>query len=247
MKLEGKKILITGGSSGMGLELARRLAAANEVVIAARDEAKLNRAVAQTQALRALRLDVGSEQQAGEAVAWVARELGGLDLLVNCAGVIKPSPLAGPDADARARSEVEVNLLGSLRMTRLALPLLEASAEGAVVFVSSAVALVAVPGNAVYAATKAGVHSLARSLRAELKDKHVRVHEVLAPVVDTDFVSGLDVKKIPVEDAVDAIVAGLEHDRDEIRVQRVRQLALIARLAPTLADRIVLRALTSAG
>jgi uncharacterized oxidoreductase len=121
--------------------------------------------------------------------------------------------------------------------------LLDAS-EGAVLFVSSAVALAAVPGFAVYAATKAAVHSLARSLRAELKPTGIRVFEALLPVVDTGQVQELDVPKLSAAAVVDAIITGLQQDREEIRVGRVRQLAQLARLSPRLADRIVTRALT---
>jgi uncharacterized oxidoreductase len=246
MRLEGKKVLITGGGSGIGLELARRLADANQVVIAGRDEAKLERARAETPKLRALRLDVGSETEAREATARLARELGGLDLLVNNAGLFRGYPLSSADAEANSVEDVEVNLVGVLRMTRLALPLLEASPEAGIVFVSSAVALAAVPGFAVYAATKTAVHSLARSLRAELAGTRISVFEAMPPVVDTGPVRGLDVPKLSPEAVAEAIVTGLRRDREEIRVGRVRQLAPLARIMPRLADRIVTRALTSA-
>jgi uncharacterized oxidoreductase len=238
MRLEGKKILITGGGSGIGLELARRLAQTNTVVIAGRDESKLEVARTEMPALRTRRLDVTSEEDAQRAIEWISAELGGLDLLVNSAGVIGGNTLSDPGA-----AEVETNLIGPIRLTRLALPLLETASEGGVMFMSSAVALTAVPGLAVYAATKAALHSLARSLRAELADKRIRVFEVLPPVVDTEFARNLEVPKIPPAVVVDAIVAGLERDREEIRIARVKQLALLARVSPRLADRIVLRAL----
>ncbi len=244
MRLVGKTILVTGGGSGIGLELARRLADANQVVIAGRDEAKLERARAATPVLRTRRLDVTSEGEAREAIAWLESELGGLDLLVNNAGLLRGYPLSGGGADSKSVEDVEVNLGGAIRMTRLALPLLGASPESAVLFVSSAVALAAVPGFAVYAATKAALHSLARSLRAELKPVGIRVVEALPPVVDTGPVQGLDVPKLAAGAVADAIIDGLARDRDEIRIARARQLALIARIAPRLADRIVTRALT---
>ena len=89
MKLDGKRILITGGGSGIGLELARRLADRNRVVIAGRDEAKLEAARTETPTLRILRLDVRSTAEAENALASLATELGGLDLLVNNAGLLR--------------------------------------------------------------------------------------------------------------------------------------------------------------
>jgi uncharacterized oxidoreductase len=247
VKLSGKRIMVTGGSSGIGLELAQRLARENQVVIASRDEQRLARARAETPGLHARRLDVTSEDDAHAAFAWLEEELGGLDILVNNAGLLRGYALADDDAAAKSDEDVEVNLLGTLRMTRLALPLLHASGGGALVYVSSAVALAAVPGFAVYTATKAAVHSLARSLRAELRPSGIRVFDVLPPLVDTGPVRDLAAAKLSPGAVADAIVAGIERDREEIRVAQVRQLAVIARIRPGLADRLVARAFSQQG
>jgi uncharacterized oxidoreductase len=122
MKLTGKRVLITGGGSGIGLELALRLADDNNVVIAGRDEAKLERARAQTPTLQTLRLDVSSEPETRDAITWIASELGGLDLLVNNAGLFRSYPLRAADAERTLVDDVEVNVIGALRMTQLALP-----------------------------------------------------------------------------------------------------------------------------
>lgn len=244
MNLRGKRILVTGGSSGIGLELARRLAQANTVVIAGRDEAKLERANAETPSLHTRRLDVASEDEATEALAWLGSEFGGLDLLVNSAGVAGSHPLATPEAAVSTVRAIEINLGGVVRMTRLSLPLLETSGDGGLLFISSGMALAAAPGAPVYAATKAAVHSLARSLRAELRPKGIRVFEVLPPMVDTELRRGLDVPKIPVSAVVDAILDGMRRDREEIRVGRVKLLAVAARIAPSVADRLAARSLT---
>jgi uncharacterized oxidoreductase len=244
MELRGRMILVTGGGSGIGLELARRLADQNNVVIAGRDETRLESARTQIPALRTRKLDVTSEEQALDAMAWLQGEFGGLDLLVNNAGLLRGYPLGSAKSMTLALEDVEVNLMGALRMTRLAVPLLNASTEGAVVFISSAMALAAVPGFAVYAATKAAVHSLARSLRAELEPIGIRVFEAMPPVVDTGPVSNLDVPKLPAATVAEAIIEGIRRDHEEIRIGRVRQLAPLARIAPRLADRLVTRALS---
>jgi uncharacterized oxidoreductase len=96
MDLHGQTILVTGGGSGIGLALARRLVEENTVVIAGREEAKLERARAQVPALRALRLDVTSETEARSVLARMALEFGGVDLLVNSAGVAGRTPLRRP-------------------------------------------------------------------------------------------------------------------------------------------------------
>lgn len=110
-------------------------------------------------------------------------------------------------------------------------------------FVSSRVAIAAVPQHAVYAAAKAGVHSFARSLRASLAGTAIRVVEVLPPVVDTDFARTLDVPKIRASAVADALIDGMRRDKQQIAVGQIRPLLMFARLAPRLADELVQRAL----
>ena len=187
-------------------------------------------------------LDVTSEDSARSVIEWAESNLGGLDVLVNNAGVMRGGPLSAPDAATTSVEELEINLGGAIRMTRLALPLLGAAPEAAIVFISSAVALAAVPDLAVYAATKAGMHSLARSLRAELAGTSVRVFEALLPVVDTDLARDLDVAKVPASAVAEAIITGVDRGKQQIAIDRVRPLVVIARFAPHIADGIVQRA-----
>lgn len=129
MRLDQRKILITGGGSGIGLELAKALAHANDVVIAGRDVGNLERARDGLPALHTLRLDVPSEDEARAAVDWMTNRLGGIDVLINSAGVFKGQAIESA-ADSAITEEVAVNLLGSVRMTRVALPFLRRSDDG---------------------------------------------------------------------------------------------------------------------
>jgi uncharacterized oxidoreductase len=243
MKLEHKRILITGGGSGIGLELARRLAHANDVVIAGPTTTKLQCARAANPKLRPVELDVTSERSAAEVIDWLESDFGGLDLLVNNAGVMNGGDLTAPDSGTTSAEELAVNLGGAVRMTRLALPLLQVAPEAGILFVSSAVALTAVPHLSVYAASKAGVHSFARSLRAELADTTIRVFEALPPVVDTELAHDLDAAKITPAAVADAVIAGVTRDKLQIPIAQVRPLVFLARLAPRVADRIVQHAM----
>jgi short-subunit dehydrogenase involved in D-alanine esterification of teichoic acids len=243
MRLNKKRILVTGGGSGIGLEIARRLANTNDVVIAGRSMSKLHTAQSANPHLRVAQLDVTSEASARRLVQWLRSELGGLDVLVNNAGILRGGSVWLSSDGAGAVEEIETNLGGPIRMTRLALPLLAEALEAAIVFVSSAVALAATPGYSVYAATKAGLHSYARSLRAELRTTSVRVFEALPPVVDTDMAKGIDGSKLPASKAAEAIVAGLGRNKEQIAIARVRPLLLMARLTPHTADDMVQRAM----
>ena len=200
-------------------------------MVAGRDPAKLERAVP---------LDVISEENSRAAVALVVRQLGGIDILINSAGVMRPTPLDSEAATHTVEEEVGANLLGSLRMARLALRHLRNSDDGALVFISSALALTAAPGLTSYAATKAAIHSVARSLRAELTGQ-VKVFDVLPPFVDTDLANGMGRSRLSPQRVADEIVRGLRQDRFEIRIERINALAALSRLAPSLADAIIAR------
>jgi uncharacterized oxidoreductase len=219
--------------------------AENRVVIAGRDEAKLASVVRDNPLLRARVLDVTDEDQARGAVERVARELGGLTLLVNSAGTIAGSDGPEPDVAALAERDVQTNFLGSLRVTRLALPYLRQADDAAVVFLSSVVAIAPAPGFAVYSATKAAVHSLARSLRHELAGQ-IRVFDVLPTWVDTALADSLDVRKLAPETVADELIRAMARDRYEVLVGQAGVVALVNRVSPGLAETLVARATRSA-
>jgi short-subunit dehydrogenase involved in D-alanine esterification of teichoic acids len=238
VNIDDRRILITGGTSGIGLELARRLSHTNLVVVAGRDAAKLRAAAELEPAVGTVQVDVTSEAQSQVAIASVIDRLGGIDILVNSAGIFRNVALSDAAAAQAIEAEVAVNLVGSMRMTRLALPYLEQSDDGGVVFLSSALALAASPGLASYAATKAGVHSFARSLRAE-RGSQLKVFDVLPPFVDTSLSAGLGGTKLRADDVAASIVDGLLRDRFEIRVGRVKALGWMTRMWPAAADRLI--------
>jgi uncharacterized oxidoreductase len=242
MRTTGLRILVTGGGSGIGLAVARRLATDNAVVIAGRDEGRLAGAVADAPLLRAQVLDVTSENDAHRAIDRVTDELGGLDLVIHAAGVMHAFDISDPTAAELTAREIDTNLLGSERVARLTLPILRRSDKAALVLISSVVALVPAPGFAVYSATKAAVHSLAQSLRREVSPDGIRVVEVLPTWVDTDLTRGFDVGKLTPADVAAAIVDGLARDLDEIHVGRTGAVAFANRFSPRLAEALVARA-----
>jgi uncharacterized oxidoreductase len=242
VRTTGLRTLITGGGSGIGLAVAKQLAPDNTVVIAGRERAKLEAAVAATPSLRARLLDVTSEDSARAAIERVAQEIGGLDLVIHAAGVMHAHAIADPDAAELSAREVEVNLAGSIRVVRLTAPLLRESDAAALVLITSIVGIVPAPGFAVYSATKAAVHSLARSLRRELAPDGIRIVEVMPTWVDTGLTRGFAVAKLSPDDVAAAIVRGLQRDRDEIHVGQARAVALVNRFSPRLAEALVARA-----
>jgi NADP-dependent 3-hydroxy acid dehydrogenase YdfG len=179
---EGRVAVVTGASSGIGAATATRLAAEGfDVVLAARRLDRLT-ALAEQIGGRAVQLDVTDPG----SVAAVAAGLDRVDVLVNNAGgAWDAAPVAEADLDSWQRT-YDVNVLGTVRMTKALLPALRASGAGDVVFVGSTAGLISYEGGASYTAAKHAVHTLAETLRLEIVADPVRVIEIAPGMVRTD-------------------------------------------------------------
>ncbi len=202
-RFEGRAALITGGGSGIGLAVARSLASGGcRVALSGRRREAVEGAAAvlgeQGLACVAVAGDVAGADSAREMVDEAARELGGLDILVNCAGVYRTGPLA---ADSTGAAEpgvtgepdpvdlvIDIDLKGVLFAIRAAIPHLRAKAGtggASIVNISSSVTQSPLANCSVYSAAKAGVDALTRSLALELAGDRIRVNAVLPGVVRT--------------------------------------------------------------
>ncbi|MBB4699729.1 SDR family NAD(P)-dependent oxidoreductase [Sphaerisporangium siamense] len=181
MRVAGARVLITGGSSGVGAAVARVMAGAGaKVVVAGRDRERLEAVAAQTGGL-AVVSDVTAD---GELLAGCA---GNVDVLVNNAGAGWAGPLVEM-APGRVDELVAVNLAAPIHLTRLLLPRMIEAGRGHVVFVASIAGAVGVGREAVYSAAKAGLIVFAEALRQELRAvPGVGVSVIVPGVVDTPF------------------------------------------------------------
>ncbi|HEV2461903.1 MAG TPA: SDR family NAD(P)-dependent oxidoreductase [Ktedonobacterales bacterium] len=244
MHVTGRTVLITGGSAGIGLALARALLArGNTVVVTGRKRARLDAIRGDIPGLHALVGDVTREADMRDVLTRIRADHGGLDILVNNAAVLNSYDFLGEeDHFAQLDEEVATNLLGTIKVTRLALPFLLERPDAAVVTMSSAVAYVPIPSLPIYSATKAAVHSLSQSLRHQFAGTSVKVIEVLPPWVDTELASGVPGAKVSTDVVAQAIIGGLKHETEEIRVGQVKALSVAARLSPALGARLMARA-----
>ncbi|RFU23277.1 SDR family oxidoreductase [Geodermatophilus marinus] len=178
----GRTAVVTGASSGIGAATARRLAAEGfDVVVGARRVDRLT-ALAEETGARALPLDVTDPASVDAFVDALDR----VDVLVNNAGgAFDAAPVAEADLGSWQRT-YEVNVLGTVRLTKALLPALVASGAGDLLFVGSTAGLISYEGGASYTAAKHAVHTLAETLRLELFDQPVRVVEIAPGMVKTE-------------------------------------------------------------
>jgi NAD(P)-dependent dehydrogenase (short-subunit alcohol dehydrogenase family) len=181
--------LISGGSSGIGLELARQLAAAGwDLTLLARDPGRLAAAAAALapHGVSVLTLSVDVTDHAGVAAAVAAANdrHGPVGLLVACAGMVVPGRLEDLPLDAFHRT-IEVNYLGALHLVRAALPTMRRGGGARIVLVASGAALIGLYGYTAYAPSKFAVRGLAEALRSEVSATGIGVSVVYPPDTDT--------------------------------------------------------------
>ena len=240
MKLDGNTILITGGSSGIGLELAKEFQKlGNTVVITGRDKAKLERAQKQLPGLHAIQSDVSRVEDIEALRQRVSRDFPTLNLLVNNAGVMRMVNLHKEEGSLEDfTSEIDIDFKGPVRMTRSFLPMLKKRPSAAIVNITSGLAFVPWPISPIYCACKAALHSFTLSLRAQLVGTNVKVFEIAPPATQTELLGpfeSVDKKGISimtVEEMVRLSLKGMAEDRLEIRPGQSNQLKLMSRLAP---------------
>ncbi|MFD9187242.1 SDR family oxidoreductase [Streptomyces phaeochromogenes] len=230
MKMTGNTILITGGTSGIGLGLAVRLhEAGNKVIVAGRRKELLDEITAEHPGIDALVLDVADLDSIARARETVAASHPELNVLVNNAGIMLRENLLDPAELTVAEDHVTVNLLGTIRMTYAFLPLLSGKDDAAVLNVTSALAFVPLPFTPTYSATKAALHSFSESLRIQLAsaDAGVQVIEVVPPAVRTTLMGQQDNEQsMPLADFLTEALDLLREkpDAKELVVERARFL-----------------------
>jgi NADP-dependent 3-hydroxy acid dehydrogenase YdfG len=187
--LQGKVVLVTGASSGIGEAVALSLSAAGaQIAVGARRTDRLRTIAERAEGeVLPLELDVTELRSNRDAVAATVERFGRLDVLVNNAGVMLSGPIAGADT-AEWDTMVRTNLLGTMYATHAALPHLLES-RGTVVQTSSTSGRIASAGGGVYAATKFGVNAFSESLRQEVTAQGVRVVVVEPGFVATELAS----------------------------------------------------------
>jgi len=226
MDIAGKRIVITGGSSGIGLALAQALGAKGaRLLLTGRRPEPLEAAASQLRSAGvdayAVAADVTTEEGRAATLAAARERLGGIDVLINNAGGVRAGWLEDT-AEAEIRAMIEVDLLAPILLTRAALPDLRRSGQGLVVNVASGIALIGMPFYATYAAAKAGLARFGEALRRELKGEGVHVMTAYPGATDTPMMAtsqaGPEVgfNKEPAAAVAAAIVEGIEADAMEV-------------------------------
>ncbi|NIJ54621.1 SDR family oxidoreductase [Dyadobacter arcticus] len=242
MNLSSNTILITGGASGIGLELAEAfLKEGNEVIICGRRESLLQDVKTKYPQLHIKQVDLSVSDERKSFAQWLIRDFPKLNILVNNAGIQREFRV---DQDNLAEvfeneNEIETNFTAPVHLTFLLLPHLMSQADAAIVNISSGLGLVPLAIMPVYSATKAAMISFTKSLRHQLQNSRVKVFDVVPPIVDTDLDKGARDRRgqtnkgIQPAQVVKETLKAMKADQLDVAVGMVKMLKIGSRITPS--------------
>ncbi|MFT3862723.1 MAG: SDR family oxidoreductase [Solirubrobacterales bacterium] len=238
--LNGKVVAITGGARGIGKATAEALVRRGcRVAIGDVDLALAEQTAAGLGGgTVALALDVSDRASFEAFLDGAERELGPLDVVINNAGIMPTTPFV-EESEASFRRQIEINLIGVIHGTQLAMRRMTPRDSGHIVNIASQAGKAGIPGIATYSATKHAVVGLSEAVRAELRGREVEISCVMPTVVNTELTAGVGqkwVKPVEATDVAEAIVGALEAPRFDVYVPKangalLRAAALMPRAA----------------
>ena len=225
MQTSGNTILITGGGSGIGRELAHKWHDLdNTVIVAGRTQASLDETAAGHANIHTMIVDVGDADDLARFAKKVVEVHPAINVLVNNAGIMRFEDITEERELGDAEATIATNLLGPIRLIDGLIEHLKAQENAAIINVTSGLAFVPMPRTATYSATKAAMHSYTVSLRAKLEGK-IEVIELAPPAVQTELTPGQSTREgyMPLDEFTEETMLGFtaEETPQEVLTQNV--------------------------
>lgn len=241
MKTTQNTVLITGGGSGIGFEMAKALTAlGNSVIITGRDKNRLEDAASRIPGITTIQCDVTKQADVENLAKIINNKFLSLNIVINNAGQVYVHELTGGKIFSQASEEILTNYLSTIRLNEELISLLKAQNESAIVNVSSIVAFVPSKRIATYSASKAALHSYSQSLRLSLNKTTVKVFELMPPLVNTEFSKEIGGEKgIAPSLVAEALIEAFERNIYEIHVGNTANIFELARTSPAEALQIM--------
>ena len=238
-----KRVVLTGGTSGIGLELVRLLAPSSKLVVVGRNPEKLEDLKSQHASLETVTADLSDRSSVLGAAEEIKSRFGSIDVLINNAamqyGLHFTNDAFDPDMIGR---EMDVNFTNVCYMIYGLLPALQKDSPSVILNIGSGLGLAAKPSSAIYCASKGALNIFSQSLRYQLEDSNISVLQALLPMVATPMTEGRGSGKIAAQEAAVAILQGLHKLTPDNDIGKVKLLRHMLRLAPAVAHKIMRKA-----
>lgn len=237
MKLQDRKILITGGTSGIGYALVKQLTQANNaIVVIASNMQKLKKLRADLTNVHTYCCALEHTTSLLKIIAEITSAHPQISVVINNAGIQATHTFLDGDFNFDSiENEIAVNLIAPIKICAMMLkPMLNLKEAAAIVNITSGLGLYPKKNSAVYCATKAGLHNFTQSFRYQLEKTPIQVFEAIMPLVDTPMSHGRGKGKISPDSAARAIIKGIESDTKEIYIGKAKLIPLVSRISPSL-------------
>lgn len=239
MRLNKNKILITGGTAGIGKALTEKfLELDNQIIAVGRNEKRLEELSKFDKRVIPFKCDITRQDDLDELTVFIEQQHRDLNILINNAGIQYNYHFSDePQLLHKIEYEINTNFLAPLKLIALMLPTLKINDNSAIVNVSSGLGLVPKMQAPVYCGTKAGIHIFSKSLRYQLEK--VKVFEIIPALVDTKMTAGRGKGKISPQQLADEFIQAFKKNIYEVSIGKVKLLKIINRISPRLADKIM--------
>jgi uncharacterized oxidoreductase len=238
MNLENNTILITGGSSGIGLQLSKVLIQrGNKVIICGRSNERLNNAKNIEPRLITYQCDLSNSKQCSDFSKNISKNHPDLNILINNAAIVnRTNFLSTNNIIEMAENEMETNFMAPVRLIHFLSPIIMKNDNPAIINITTGLIYTPRADYPFYNATKAALHSFTQVLRKQTEKSNIDIFEVMFPAVKTPWHKGKPPKiAISTEKAVNEMIIGLEKSKKEIRVAGAKLLYIVSRIAPKFA------------
>lgn len=239
MELKNNKILITGGTSGIGLALGRKLLQGrNTVILLGRNEKKLRKL--KQAGFKTIKCDLSSKADIERAVLIIQNEYSTLNMLFNNAGMQYNYQFTDTIIPLnKIDQEITTNVIGQIILTHLLIPVLSANQKAFIINTTSALGAYPKSDGIVYSASKAAMRNFTVGIRNKLKSLGIKVMEFIPPVTETGMTISREGEKMKVDRLIEKIIPQLLKEKQVLTVKSVRFFLLISTLLPGLAKKIL--------
>ncbi|WP_370981150.1 SDR family oxidoreductase [Agaribacterium sp. ZY112] len=240
MILEGKYIVITGGTSGIGYQLVKMLQNSNRVAIIGRNPVKLAKLSKEFPNIESYQADLADISQVETVTDVLADQAHPIDVLINNAAVqYTPTFISNEFNPTTITEEININYTSICYLIAGLLPQLNQDSKSVILNINSGLGLVPKTDSAVYCGCKGALNIFSQSLAYQLEKTQIQVQQAFLPLVETGMTTGRGQGKIPPEFAAKKIIDGLVSEREINDIGKVKLLRWLIRLMPSLARNIL--------